>query len=59
MMPASLAARAWGFSEEGREGESEDRVGWAGFWADLSRLREGEAARRAAREWGVIAGEVD
>jgi hypothetical protein len=28
---------------------------WAGFLADLSRLREGETARRAAREWMVTA----
>ncbi len=49
-IPASFAARAWGFTLEGRDGEAESRVVWAGFLADLSRLREGETARRAARE---------
>lgn len=52
-MPASLAARACGFTFEGRDGEAESRVVCAGFWADLSRLSEGEAARRAARECTV------
>lgn len=52
-MPASLAASACGFRDEGREGEAESRVGCVGGFADLSRLREGEAARRAARECTV------
>jgi hypothetical protein len=54
-MPASFALRAWGLACEGRDGEAESRVVLAGFWADLSRLSEGEAARRAAREWMVTA----
>lgn len=52
-MPASLAASACGLMDEGREGEAESRVVWAGFCADLGRSREGEAARRAARECTV------
>lgn len=52
-MPASLAASACGLMEDGRDGEAESRVVCAGFWADLGRSREGEAARRAAREWMV------
>ena len=47
-MPASLAARACGFMDEGREGEAESRVVLAGFGVVV-----GEAARRAAREWTV------
>lgn len=52
-MPASLAARACGFRVEGREGEVESRVVWVGGWAERGREREGEVARRAAREWIV------
>ena len=40
---------------EGRDGEAESRVVRAGFWAALSRLREGETARRAVREWMLTA----
>ena len=54
-MPASLAARACGFICVGREGEAESRVVRGVGFADLSRLREGEAARRAARECIVTA----
>lgn len=51
-MPASFAARAWGFIFEGRDGEALSRVVFVGL-ADLSRSIEGDAARRAARECTV------
>jgi hypothetical protein len=49
-MPAFCAARAWGLAFDGLEGDVESRVV---FRSVLSRSMEGEAARRAAREWTV------
>lgn len=50
-MPAFLAARTWEDAFDGREGEVERRVVVVGLRREGSRSREGEAARRAAREW--------
>lgn len=53
-MPASLAASACGFIDEGRDGDAESRVVLVvravAVFSLLLRSSVGEAARRAARE---------
>jgi hypothetical protein len=54
-IPVETAARTWGFVAPLDDlGTGEDGRGMA--LMDLSRFREGEAARRAAREWRAGSG---